>query len=268
MDYLTTVRVLDTDYKLKDEEAARIHHTHKVAEIEDMPDSKALLPTGGGAGQVLAKKSGTDYDVEWQDSSSTVPDVIPVDKGGTGATDAASARSNLGAAASSHTHTAGDITSGTLSVDRLPTVPVSKGGTGATDAATARANLGLYQNPTTIGDCNAAPAGFSWYTTGTSNRPTDFGHLVTFDGANWKFQIALGTYGGMWWRQNINAGGWTKWSQLANNPTSSSYYLLVPIYRVYNKYDKTYLFTADNGEYNNLVSAGWNGEGVAFYAFR
>lgn len=69
MDYLTTVRVLDTDYKLKDEEAARIHHTHKVAEIEDMPDSKALLPTGGGAGQVLAKKSGTDYDVEWQDMS-------------------------------------------------------------------------------------------------------------------------------------------------------------------------------------------------------
>lgn len=124
MDYLTTVRVLDTDYKLKDEEAARIHHTHKVAEIEDMPDSKALLPTGGGAGQVLAKKSGTDYDVEWQDSSSTVPSVIQVDRGGTGATDAATARANLGAAASNHAHAASDITSGTL--------PVSRGGTGTT----------------------------------------------------------------------------------------------------------------------------------------
>lgn len=34
MDYLSTVRVLDTDYKIKDEEAARINHTHKVEEIE------------------------------------------------------------------------------------------------------------------------------------------------------------------------------------------------------------------------------------------
>lgn len=34
MDYLSTVRVLDTDYKIKDEEAARINHTHKFEEIE------------------------------------------------------------------------------------------------------------------------------------------------------------------------------------------------------------------------------------------
>ena len=34
MDYLSSVRVLDTDYKIKDEEAARINHTHKVEEIE------------------------------------------------------------------------------------------------------------------------------------------------------------------------------------------------------------------------------------------
>lgn len=259
MDYLTTVRVLDTDYKLKDEEAARIHHTHKVAEIEDMPDSKALLPTGGGAGQVLAKKSGTDYDVEWQDSSSTVPDVIPVDKGGTGATTADAARANLGAAASSHTHGAGDITSGTL--------PVSHGGTGATNAASARANLGLYQNPTAISDCNTAPAGFSWYRDTTSNRPTGFGHLITFDGANWKFQIALGTGDGIWWRNNINQGGWTKWSQLAPSPTATSYYAFVPVYRLHNKYTGVYLFTASGSEHSSLVSAGWTDEGIAFYAF-
>lgn len=42
---------------------------------------------------------------------------------------------------SDHKHDAADITSGTFSSDRLPTVPVSKGGTGATDAAGARANL-------------------------------------------------------------------------------------------------------------------------------
>lgn len=75
---------------------------------------------------------------------------VPITKGGTGATTAANARSNLGitpanigAAASSHNHAASNITSGTLSADRLPTVPLTKGGTGATNAATARSNLGV-----------------------------------------------------------------------------------------------------------------------------
>lgn len=51
---------------------------------------------------------------------------------------------NVGAAAASHNHSASNITSGTLSVDRLPTVTVAKGGTGATTAAAARTNLGVY----------------------------------------------------------------------------------------------------------------------------
>lgn len=103
---------------------------------------------------------------------------ITVAKGGTGATTAAAALVNLGLEAtaselnvlkgitatttelnyvdgvtsniqtqlngkapSSHNHAAGNITSGTLSSDRLPTVPVSKGGTGATTAAQALVNL-------------------------------------------------------------------------------------------------------------------------------
>lgn len=44
MEYLSQVRVLDTDYKLMDEEAARINHTHKTSDIEDIQqelDSKA-----------------------------------------------------------------------------------------------------------------------------------------------------------------------------------------------------------------------------------
>lgn len=58
---------------------------------------------------------------------------LPIAQGGTGATSASKARENLGAASSSHTHGAGDIT-GTLGI--------AHGGTGATTAAAARTNLG------------------------------------------------------------------------------------------------------------------------------
>lgn len=48
---------------------------------------------------------------------------------------------NIGAAASSHNHAASNITSGTLSSDRLPTVPIAKGGTNATTLAGVKTNL-------------------------------------------------------------------------------------------------------------------------------
>ena len=69
---------------------------------------------------------------------------LPIAQGGTGATSAANARKNLGAASSSHTHGAGDIT-GTLGI--------AHGGTGATTAAAARTNLDI--TPANIG---AAPS--------------------------------------------------------------------------------------------------------------
>lgn len=47
-------------------------------------------------------------------------------------------------APSSHNHAATEITSGTLSSDRLPTIPITKGGTGATTASNARTNLDIY----------------------------------------------------------------------------------------------------------------------------
>jgi len=43
---------------------------------------------------------------------------------------------------------------------------------------------------------------------------------------------------------------------------------MTPVYRAYNPYDKMYLFTADTNEYNGIVSRGWDGQGIAFYAFK
>lgn len=92
---------------------------------------------------------GTDGVLYLCTDDSTIHDVVPVEGGGTGATNAATARANLGitpetigAATSGHGHALTDSKiSGVL--------PVTKGGTGATTAATARSNLGI--TPANIG---------------------------------------------------------------------------------------------------------------------
>ena len=61
---------------------------------------------------------------------------VPITKGGTGATSASSALSNLGAASTSHTHA---LTSSSLT----GTLPIEKGGTGATTQSAALTALGI-----------------------------------------------------------------------------------------------------------------------------
>jgi hypothetical protein len=87
------------------------------------------------------------------DTAKITTGILPLARGGVGADTQAGARSNIGAAAASHTHDAANVVSGTLDIARIPTVSVAKGGTGATDAGTARSNLGI-----TPGNIGAAAA--------------------------------------------------------------------------------------------------------------
>ena len=83
--------------------------------------SSRLLPAGGSSGQVLKKASGTDYDVTWS---------ADLTEGGGGGiawgavTGTLADQTDLqtalnGKAASSHTHAASDITTGTIATARL-----------------------------------------------------------------------------------------------------------------------------------------------------
>jgi len=66
--------------------------------------------------EALAGKASETHGHNLTDSGIT--GTLPVSKGGTGATDAVTARTNLGAAAASHNHAASAITSGYLSLER------------------------------------------------------------------------------------------------------------------------------------------------------
>lgn len=128
-----------------------------VSDIESGTVDTSQLPTipinKGGTGKTTAAEArsalgitpaniGAAASSHTHAASDISSGTLGIARGGTGGTTAAEARAQLGAAAASHTHGAGDITSGTLGSDRLPTIPVSKGGTGATTAAAALTALG------------------------------------------------------------------------------------------------------------------------------
>ena len=71
MDYLSTVRVLDTDYKIKDEEAARINHTHKVEEIEGAAKEGHKHQASEIAGLSTVATSGSYSDLSGKPSAAT-----------------------------------------------------------------------------------------------------------------------------------------------------------------------------------------------------
>lgn len=71
MDYLSTVRVLDTDYKIKDEEAARINHTHKIEEIEGPAKEGHQHQASEIAGLSTVATSGSYSDLSGKPSAAT-----------------------------------------------------------------------------------------------------------------------------------------------------------------------------------------------------
>lgn len=71
MDYLSSVRVLDTDYKIKDEEAARINHTHKVEEIDGAAKEGHQHKASEIAGLSTVATSGSYSDLSVKPSAAT-----------------------------------------------------------------------------------------------------------------------------------------------------------------------------------------------------
>lgn len=130
-------------------------------------------------------------------------------------------------AAAKHSHAATDITSGTLTLDRLPTIPLAKGGTGATSAATARTALGVQNPPTApvvLTDQNlnsyTTEEQCGYYYAGggntVSNKPSGvehFGMFVMQTASGVLTQILYDNSNKIWTRSYSNSS-WSSWTAL------------------------------------------------------
>lgn len=132
-------------------------------------------------------------------------------------------------AAAKHSHAASDIASGTLAVDRLPTIPLSKGGTGATSAETARTALGVQNPPTApvvltnqnLNSYNTEKQCGYYYAAGgntVSNKPSGvehFGMWMMHTASGVFTQILYDNSGKIWTRSYSTANSaWSTWTAL------------------------------------------------------
>jgi hypothetical protein len=134
-----------------------------------------LAVADGGTGASDAATARTNLGL----GTVAVENTVPVAKGGTGATDAGTARTNLGL--------------GTVAVEN--TVPVAKGGTGATDAGGARSNLGLgtmsTQNSTGVSITGGAISGLNSFATTSASMSTFLGSIRRYGGSSAKDEFSM-----------------------------------------------------------------------------
>lgn len=114
--------------------AAPSNHTHKYAGSSSAGGA-ATSATQLATARTIKTNLGSTSAASFNGTANVTPGVsgtLPIGNGGTGATTADAALTNLGAAKASHTHAAAD----------LPVIPITKGGTGASTAEKALENLG------------------------------------------------------------------------------------------------------------------------------
>lgn len=134
----------------------------------------------------------------------------------------------------SHKHAASDITSGTLSSDRLPTVPISKGGTGATTRKAAITNLTeLGVNPNgsiendTVEFWKSQGTGIAWYrdTNLLHGQPSQYGfllNLIVNGGEIWQFWKSSGNNNLSYRSGNSTIGLPTTWVRVIDSANIGS----------------------------------------------
>ena len=103
--------------------------------------SEVVPIENGGTGATTAEEARTNLSVASADHTHTLEEitgssVLSIENGGTGATTAEEARTNLNVAVADHTHTLEEITGSSV-------LAIENGGTGATTAEEARTNLGV-----------------------------------------------------------------------------------------------------------------------------